>query len=162
MKHYTKIASRIVLLITFTGLVQTVNASGFAAPVQVANPDTSPVPVRILGNASYTPFQVMLDQDAHEFSFPVPTGKRLIIEHFSAARLNANNNPTYRVIIQTQVNGVAVDHNFSQAPLIDELYQVADRQIKIYADPGTLVVATDNGTTGGGQIELSGYLEDAN
>jgi len=162
MNNYTKFASLIVLLITFTGLVQTVNAGGFAAPVQVANPDTSPVPVRVLGNAAYKPFQVMLDHDAHEFSFRVPTGKRLIIEHFSAVRLNANNSLIYRVIIQTQVNGVAVDHNFSQAPLIDELYQVADRQIKIYADPGTLVVASDNGITSGGQIELSGYLEDVN
>jgi len=80
MKYYTKIVT-FVVLITFSGLAQTANASSFAAPVQVANPDTSPVPVRVIGNAAYKPFQIMLDHANQEFSFRVPTGKRRVIDY---------------------------------------------------------------------------------
>jgi len=161
MKYYTKLASLAVLLITFTGLVQTANASGFAAPVQVANPDTSPVPVRVLGNASHKPFQttVYIDQST---TIKVPAGKRLVIEHFAAIRPAEHSAPILTVRIITNVNGDFVYHYFSQPAITDTGWQFADKMIKLYADPATNVNVVYVGDQTGGMVMISGYLEDAN
>jgi len=161
MKYYTKFANILTLITAFTAMTPTIYASGFAAPVQVANPDTSPVPVRVLGNTSYKPFQTSLYIDTST-TINVPAGKRLVIEHFSAMRPIEHTAPVLTVRIVTEINGDFVYHFFSQAPLADYGWEFADRMIKLYADPSTKVTVDYLGDPAGGAIMVSGYLEDVN
>src|SRR5664279_2294977 len=83
MKTHAKIISGLLLFVAVNAFTQTSYASSFAAPVQIANNDTSPVPVRDVTNTARKPFQISLFANDTAVAFVVPAHKRLVIEQIS-------------------------------------------------------------------------------
>ena len=169
MKNHIILTRSLVLFAALTALAQTTYASAYSAPVQVTNPETSPVPVRVLGNLAVKPFQVThqlintSESSLGGATFKVPAGKRLVIEHFSIAGPAGPSGSLTRVRIITQLSGeTPIYHYFVQAPVTDMRWQWVDRLTKLYADPSTDVVIGYDGEMEGGTAILSGYLEDVN
>jgi hypothetical protein len=129
------------------------------------------------------PFQAVIMRDPQVPGFPftpftVPVGKRLVIEYVSG-NLNAvpSCNTAPRMELRTSVGGTTVNHYFSpeNTGIVDELNgsgpersYVLSRETRLYADPGSQVLAilhlsASPGcgyTTGDFGLHVSGYLVD--
>jgi hypothetical protein len=160
-KHISLLSLALLALLA----APTSRAGNFSAPVQVTNPDTSPVPVRVLANTVRKPVQTALFITAanHWPTFQVPNDKRLVIEQLTSFRVADQRPRTSMVTLNTSAGGVSTWHYLGYAATADGFYWSFDKVVKFYADPGTTVVVNaevfdDNPVT----VTFVGYLEDPN
>jgi hypothetical protein len=129
----------------------------------VANPITNPALTENVNDGVLQPVQFYLapnSQTSGQASayWPVPAGKRLVIEYYSAQAQDLTGGAVL-MTLTTSVGG-------SSVPFIVFVNATAGNQVnqttRIYADPGTQVQAFEaNGggaTHCGGLISISGYL----
>jgi len=165
------------LVLALSALVSTSHAGSFAAPVQVANTDTSPVPIRDVTNTARKPFQISLFANDTAVGFMVPAKKRLVIEQISGFAYLSSVEP-YREFVEIDTQISATDsydgqtsygnHIFALTKPNSTAYVLSNQIVKIYASAGTRVfVAFPSPTnefdhTASVRVTLSGYLEDVN
>jgi len=161
----TKHISLLILALIALTEAPTSRAGSFSAPVQVTNPDTSPVPVRVLANTARKPFQTALYITSvnHWPTFQVPNDKRLVIEQLTSFRVADQRPRTSMVTLNTSTGGTSTWHYLGYAPTADGWFWSFDKVVKFYADPGTTVVVNaevfdDDPVT----VTFVGYLEDPN
>ena len=177
IKNHTKLTSFIALVITLVALPQVIHAGSFAAPVQVANTDTSPVPIRDVTNTARKPFQISLFANDTAVGFVVPANKRLVIEQISGFAYLPAITP-YREFVEVDTQISAADsydgqigygnHIFALTKPNAAVYVLSNQIVKIHASAGTRVyVAFPTPTnefdhTASVRVTLTGYLEDSN
>jgi hypothetical protein len=175
MKRYITVFS--ILTLALTVLASTSHASSFAAPVQVANTDTSPVPVRDVTNPTRKPFQISLFANDTAVGFVVPANKRFIIEQISGYAYLPSITP-YREFVEVDTQISAADsydgqishgnHIFALTKPNATAYVLSNQIVKIHASAGTRVyVAFPTPTnefdrTATVSVTLTGYVEDVN
>jgi hypothetical protein len=142
-----------------------------SAPVAI---DTStPLPVAVVGAAAPQPIQITLFQPTASNltinRFPVPAGKRLVIEYASCSAADADDF-LIGLSVKTRVGIVETNHLCpfdvrvnAGRPGTAMTYGGA-RTMRVYADPGTEVVVDFAGTPAAPSpifsAVLSGYLVD--
>ena len=177
MKNYITLTRSLALVAVLTAIVPTTYASGFAAPVQVANTDTSPVPVRDVANTTRKPFQISLFANDTATGFMVPANKQLVIEQISGFAYITSVEP-YREFVQVNTQISAADsydgqisygnHTFALTKPNATVYVLSNQITKIHASAGTRVyVAFPSSTnefdrTSTVSVTVSGYVEDVN
>jgi hypothetical protein len=135
---------------------------GNSPTVQVASSASNPVFVRDVNNA-VQPFHITLET-AGVNTFLVPAGKRLVIEDVSGyAQVPTQQRGFF--IVFTKIAGdvvftshiIPATYSFTYLGAVD--YLIANEQVRIYADPNTLVVAQTSFNLGGAAfITISGYF----
>lgn len=142
-------------------LVQVINSSANPVPTvaqgttqvagSVAAQQSGAWNVGITEFSAKQPFQLSVDvalavgvfhNNESPREFAVPAGKRLIIEHVSYhAMLDLTDRPQYSM--RTTVNGEHAFHTLvpvdNSPPFLDHALFVASQQMRIYADPDTVV-----------------------
>ncbi len=132
--------------------------------------------VRDIDNAARQPFQAELRRlrvntvgELQSFQVAeVPFGKRLVIEHvsFRVRSLDATSGgspqPRFETsaALVTKVNGVPAEHELivNRADVGSASFNVVSQQLRVYADPGSLVLVNVNGrfkTNAGSTLEIS-------
>jgi hypothetical protein len=175
MKHPIKLLCILVLVVP--ALASTSQASSFAAPVQVANTDTSPVPVRDVTTTARKPFQISLFANDTGTGFEVPANKRFVIEQISGFAYLPAITP-YREFVEVDTQLSAADsydgqisyghHIFALTKPNVTAYVLSNQIVKIQASAGTRVyVAFPSPTnefdrTSSVSVTLTGYVEDVN
>ena len=146
----------------------TVNlASG--ASVGISNTTANPVLVRSVNDAVGQIFQkqMQINMTVGEFgknaSFFVPTGKRLVIEHVSAAGFD-DGDQHLRFEVDTNVNGEFASHFLVTERQGGQPFFRVSQQLRVYADSGTqvqvVVLRPTNTTTAIAAMTISGYYVD--
>lgn len=120
--------------------------------VSVVNPPSSPVPIRDVDNAPREPFETGINlaiacgDIVADLSFPVPQGKRLVIQHValqSGQRVPlSGGNFVKRAEIKTNFGGDLVEHPLNLVPQASGASPtafVADHPLLAYGDPNTQV-----------------------
>ena len=161
MKYYIKVISGLLLHLSICGLAVPTYASGFAAPVQVANPDTSPVPVRDIARAARTPFHYSIDLSAQNEggSFSVPAGKRLVIEQI-ASFVNLSQGSARAVYVDIVLNdNTVLYYYFNMAATGDGVLWIANQTVKIEAEGVVTLGYLNKFQLNFGKFAISGYLE---
>lgn len=176
MKYSSKLSSIIALIFALSVLAQTTFASGFAAPVQVANTEASPVPVRDVSNALHQHIQLTLSAAKGDdfIVYYVPSGKRLHIEQISA-NFRVLNGPgsLYMQAFATLVGADSYTGQdtpswfyFTPTPVYDGSTFVLDsRKVDIVASSGgktAFSFSANGGTVEYYEVTFSGYLEAVN
>ena len=139
--------------------------------VNIVNLPSTPVPVREVNNPAIQPFQAA---GFYPFTgqgsggvitlFTVPNGKRLVIE-YATAQGQLPMGAKLQGFITTTVGGVTAEHQLvmiDQGVLAGSVVFAAAQPMRLYADPGTTVLADvgrDPFTGGGGvAVTISGYF----
>ncbi len=146
----------------------TVNlASGTS--VGISNTPANPVLVRSVNDAVGQIFQkqMQINMAAGEFgksaSFFVPAGKRLVIEHVSAAGFD-DGDQHLRFAVDTSVNGEFASHFLVTERQGGHPYFRVSQQMRVYADPAThvqvVVLRPTSTTTAIAVMTISGYYVD--
>ena len=146
----------------------TVNlASG--ASVSISNTTANPVLVRSVDDAVRQIFQkqMQINMAAGEFgknaSFFVPAGKRLVIEHVSAAGFD-DGDQHLQFEVDTNVNGEFASHFLVTERQGGHPFFRVSQQLRVYADPGTqvqvVVLRPTNTTSAVAAMTISGYYVD--
>ena len=175
-----KLAIIVCLSIALTGLIISSSIAKDDAPivVQVNNDSTNPVPVtgllqvQSIDKPAFEPFQYHFHiafnttQGSNGFSFPIPSGKRLVIE-FVSATIGLNIGSIVDSAVKTTVNGITANHHMefiqnAAAWGYPQSYTIS-KSMRVYADPDTTVMmyVVDN-LTGAGEMTaaISGYFVD--
>jgi len=144
--------------------------------VQITNDPANPVPVHDASTPNRTPFQVSLDFTLTSVSdtepIPVPEGKRLVIEYFSASAFAADDQKLVFGIETQMIKGQNILHPMLSTSFGDfghgqGSYTVSSQVVKLFSNPGTTVSLTvfrslnNGGPDASGSFAISGYLEDA-
>jgi hypothetical protein len=142
--------------------------------------------VRDIDNAARQPFQAELRRlrvrtsgELQSFQVAVvPSGKRLVIEHVSfrvrslEATAPGSAQPRFETsaALVTKVNGVPAEHELivNRADVGSASFNVASQPVRVYADPGSLVLVNVDGrfeANAGSPLEIthltvSGHLVD--
>ncbi len=136
--------------------------------VTVGNTALLPVPTRSLDNPALQPVQFFQAKNTATstspdlLSFPVPSGKRLVIEYVSIECLVPQNVAAIPLDIRLSsvVNGVVAQYFFAPA-ILPPVSWIVNQTTRIYADGGT-VVSISSGTaypTGSNcGASISGYF----
>jgi len=164
MKSSTKLTGILVSIFTLTVIAQTAYASGFSAPVQVTNPDTSPVPVHDIDKASRTPFHYTIDLSfqSESASFSVPAGKRLVIEQV-ASFVNLTQGSARAVYVDTQMSdNTVLYYYFNMTATGDGVIWIANQTVKIEAEGVVTLGYLNKYQLNFGKLTISGYLENIN
>lgn len=131
------------------------------APVQVMNGYTNPVPVEVLNQSSCAKIPAQYDDQAvsinslsEEVSFTMPIGRDIdyvVIEQVTLHSFVDNSNNVTNVYIESTLGGKTVKHYLtyqelchdcivpSNVPIGNQNIYNASQQIRVYADPGSIV-----------------------
>lgn len=136
--------------------------------VRIRKPRVSAVLVRNVDDPAHQPFQVsggiiFTDGIAQLPVFPVPKGKRLVIEYVSArVRLKPG-----QILDQFEIwttGAVFLPHYMIATPQGNTGVSLVSQPVRFYADPGTMVFmfvrSTIQKVVGDGNLSLAGYLVD--
>ena len=145
--------------------------------VVVTNSPAQPVPVKEQNNPAFQPFQFqqgfsLLGGNASlSVNFPVPAGKRLVVEQISGYFVGNSNGTVPRMQVQTHVNGLLsalwIPLTYVGSDSFTGVAYMGAQQIRMYADGGTNLVVTATKSVDGvgqytsatsGNITISGYL----
>jgi hypothetical protein len=131
--------------------------------VTVVNPTSNPVATTDVNNPVLQPFQTNLfphsstSNEATD-SFAVPSGKRLVIEYYSAQAQDLSGGASGMTLLTTAGGNSVAYIIYVNANTTNAVNQTT----RIYADPGTIVQAfafnAGSGHTCGATINISGYL----
>jgi hypothetical protein len=164
MKSSIKLTSILASLFALIVIAQTSYASGFAAPVQITNPDTSPVPVHDIDKASRTPFHYTIDlsYQSESASFTVPAGKRLVIEQV-ASFVNLTQGSARGIYVNTLMSdNTVLYYYFNMTATGDGVLWIANQTVKIEAEGVVFIGYLNKYQLNFGKLALSGYLENIN
>jgi hypothetical protein len=136
--------------------------------VRIRKRPTSAVSVRNLNDPLHQPLQIpgaiiFTDGIAQLPVFPVPAGKRFVIEYVSArVRLKPG-----QILDQFEIwtsGGVFLPHYMIATPQGNTGVSLVSQPVRFYADPGTMVSmfvrSTIQKVVGDGNLSLAGYLVD--
>ena len=166
--------------------VQVLNTTENPVPVtgtvSVSILGNEPLPVRVVDSATMTPFHAFIRRNPQVPGFPftpftVPASQRLVIEYVSGELTGAAPCATApRMLLRTTVGGTTLTHYFypedtgviTEGPNLEPARAYGlSRETRLYADPGTQVLAEirldahpgcgyrTNEETG---LHISGYL----
>ena len=173
MTPMTTLTSR--LLAGFSSLVLLAAVGLFASrPAHTAG---GPVPVTIsntirtqdVDNAARQPFQIEIpfvsNSANSSSSFPVPSGKQLVLENISALTYTPSD-PVVEVVVSTTVGEQTVRQDVGFASTLSKGFRVMPVvPVRLYADGGSTVTVTTVRNTSipsysgyGNVVKLSGYL----
>jgi hypothetical protein len=137
--------------------------------VRIGNPAASPVFVRNVDDPVHQPIQIpggiIFDSNgtANHPVFPVPAGKRFVIEYVSARVQLRPGQILDQFEIWTTAGGM-LPHFMIATPQGNTGVSLVSQPVRFYADPGTLISifvrSTIQKAVGSGNLTLSGYLVD--
>ena len=137
--------------------------------VQIGNPPASPVFVRNVDDPAHKPIQIpggiiFNNGTANLPVFPVPAGKRFVIEYVSARVHLQPGQILDQFEIWTSTGGGMLPHQMIATPQGNTGVSLVSQPVRLYADPGTLISifvrSTIQNVVGSGSLSLSGYLVD--
>ena len=141
-----------------------------ANAVRIGNPPASPVLVRDVDEPVHRPLQIPggiifnFNGTANYPIFPVPAGKRFVIEYVSARVQLQPGQGLDQFDIWTTGGGVSLPHHMIATTQGNTGVSLVSQPVRFYADPGTLVSifvrSTIQNVIGSGSLSLSGYLVD--
>ena len=177
MKQTIKLMTLMAVALAATAATTKIYASGFAAPVQIANTDSSPVPVRDVTNVTRKPFQISLYARSTATAYQVPSKKRMVIEQISGNAYVSNAVPEREFVeVDTQLSAAdSVDgqiaygnHIFALNKPNGRVYVLSNQLVKLYASADTRILilfptSEQEIDTGNAVfVTLTGYIEDVN
>lgn len=138
--------------------------------VRIGNPPASPVFVRNVDDPVHKPIQIpggiIFDSNgtANHPVFPVPAGKRFVIEYVSARVHLQPGQILDQFEIWTTGGEVMLPHQMIATPQGNTGVSLVSQPVRFYADPDTLISifvrSTVQKVVGSGSLSLSGYLVD--
>ena len=136
---------------------------------RIGNRPASPVFVRNVDDPVHKPIQIpggiiFNNGVANTPVFPVPAGKRFVIEYVSARVHLQPGQILDQFEIWTTAGGVMLPHQLIATPQGNTGISLVSQPVRFYADPGTLISifvrSTIQNVVGSGSLSLSGYLVD--
>lgn len=137
--------------------------------VRIGNPATSPVFVRNVDDPVHQPLQILgaIIFDSNGIAnlpvFPVPAGKRFVIEYVSA-RVSLKPGQILDQFEIWTTGAVFLPHYMIATPQGNTGVSLVSQPVRFYADPGTMVFmfvrSTIQKVVGSGNLSLAGYLVD--
>ena len=183
MKHYQFIRSVISIVLLCAMALPLSAYAQRSTPVTVVNDGTNPVPVQDVDHPTFQHFAAMatplippdINFATDSTSVTVPADRILVIEHVSLFSIPSFATPAdafLRVAIQATTAGQLIQHQIGVAMGVNTDVNVPDRgatfvlsqPVRIYADPGTVVVSarrnftnTQNNFVQSAFISISGH-----